>query len=141
MASQGEVLPADGGFKVREGARWGLLPLGARATPVRPLPLLLKRHPAPLPEPQTLQAVFHNYGQQYSVEGLRTAAEAALVLDALAGEGVRDGAGQCAASHLPHPCPAFPLSCTPRVASAHLPPPMPFRPAGSVPACRRRPAR
>lgn len=53
-----------------------------------------------------LQVIFHHEGQQHTVEPLRSAAAAALVLDVLTGEGVggRDGAVSTAAAALlmPH---------------------------------------
>ena len=93
MASRGEVLPAEGGFKVRRPCS-GPPPLAPRhrfpatAFATAPPPCQGFMGAATLPvHLVTPQAVFHAGDQQHTVAPLPSAEAAALVLDALEGEG------------------------------------------------------
>ena len=84
MASRGEVLPADGGFKVRGALLGPPPPDAAAAAAVGPTHIRSAAASLPCFAPQ---AVFQHAEQQHTVAPLPSAEAAALVLDVLEGEG------------------------------------------------------
>lgn len=119
MASQGEVLPAEGGFKASGVAGCEPPPPPPRRPPLTAAGLCAATG-AQFHDTATaakakgrwaaLQAVFHHQGQQHVVEPLRSAEAAALVLDVLTGEAVDRGRSCCAPAAL-HNSSCFNVPC------------------------------
>lgn len=154
MASRGEVLPAGRGFKVR-GALVGPPPL-VTGCPDRMSPAYWTGKAHTLLAAVSPQAVFHHAEQQHTVAPLWPAEAAALVLDALEGEGPGcmsltfvfpalpgserelQRATSCTPAHHQPAMPAHLPRTLPQCTSA-LPPACPWTPpvCAATPACRR----